>query len=380
MKVRLLVILSLIIPALVVPGNAAASAGGLTVCAAASTTVATCHARVLKKTSAALPAGYGPGELRAAYSATLRGSETVAVVGAYNDAAAKNDLDTYDATYGLGAFAGCSSATQRSCFERLDERGGQNFGVADTGWAVETALDTQTIHQLCPSCRLELVEADNSSLGSLFAAVDEAVATGAKVVSMSWGGKESAAETSYDAHLSRAGVTFVASSGDAGYGVSYPAASTSVIAVGGTSLTATTSGWRAETTWSDAGSGCSKYEPKPSYQHDPGCTHRSVADLSADADPNTGAAVYASQGSGHAGWYTVGGTSLAAPIIAGLLAGSGASPAGLASRIYTSASLLHDIVTGKNGSCGTTHAYLCTAGGGYDGPTGNGTPASSALW
>ena len=378
MKFRLFGAVLLTTTSLLFP--ASASGESSSVCPAATVGTATCHAKLLKRTNVSAPAGYGPAELRTAYGAALRGTPTVAVIGAYNDPTALADINQYNATFGLSAMPYCVSVAERGCFERFDQRGGQRFGTVDAGWAVETALDVETLHQLCPGCHLDLVEADDSNLNNLFAAVNLAVADGAKVVSMSWGGVETASETSYDAYFNHAGVTFVASSGDFGYGVSYPAASTNVIAVGGTSLTASASGWRGETVWSGTGSGCSKYEPKPSYQHDAGCAKRSVTDVSADADPATGAAIYTSDAAGGAGWYTVGGTSLAAPIVAGLIAGSGAPTGAITSRLYSNPSALHDVMSGHNGSCGTTHVYLCTAGLGYDGPTGNGSPASSSLW
>jgi subtilase family serine protease len=167
-----------------------------------------------------------------------------------------------------------------------------------------------------------------------------------------------------------------AASGDAGYGVQFPAASQYVTAVGGTSLTraANTRGW-SETAWSGAGSGCSAYELKPLWQTDRGCTRRTVADVSADADPNTGVAVYDTYHAG--GWLVFGGTSVASPIIAGAYALNG-GPVTFGSNPYLHASSLFDVLTGSNGSCGGS--YLCTAGPGYDGPTGLGTPNGTSAF
>ena len=173
------------------------------------------------------------------------------------------------------------------------------------------------------------------------------------------------------------------SSGDIGYGVEYPAASPYVTAVGGTTLKVNADNSRSgETAWSGAGSGCSAYEAKPSWQHDAACARRTVADVSADADPNTGAAVYDStkycQFFGRfnctTGWYQVGGTSLAAPLIAAVyaLAGNGSATT-YGSYPYGQTTSLYDVVSGSNGSCGGS--YLCTAMPGYDGPTGLGAPS-----
>lgn len=199
----------------------------------------------------------------------------------------------------------------------------------------------------------------------------------AAIVSNSWGGSEFLSETSdtYDGHFNHPGVAITVSSGDSGYGTSYPAVSRYVTAVGGTTLTLNADNTRLnETAWSGSGSGCSIYESKPSWQSDPKCANRTIADVSADADPNTGAAVYDSLGYlGRKGWFTVGGTSLASPLIAAVYALSGnASSVVFGSYPYAHAASLFDVVSGSTGSCGGS--YLCTALSGFDGPTGFGTP------
>jgi len=190
---------------------------------------------------------------------------------------------------------------------------------------------------------------------------------------MSWGGSESASETAEDSHFNHSGVTFVASSGDSGYGTSYPAASGLVLAAGGTHLRSSSTGRWYETAWSGSGSGCSAFEPKPAWQHDRSCHGRTIADVAADADPATGAAVYSSLSpGGNGGWFVVGGTSLAAPLIAGMAAladPATQAPASLYAALGTTA--LHDVMSGSTGSCGP---YLCPARSGYDGPTGVGSP------
>jgi subtilase family serine protease len=127
------------------------------------------------------------------------------------------------------------------------------------------------------------------------------------------------------------------------------------------------------------GSGCSSFEPKPSWQTDTGCGNRTVADVSAVADPNTGVAVFDSTpNAGQSGWLVFGGTSVSSPIIAAVyaLAGNAASTSG-ASLAYSSTGSLNDVTSGSNGVCGS---YLCTGGAGYDGPTGLGTPAGTGAF
>ena len=228
----------------------------------------------------------------------------------------------------------------------------------------------ETIHGLCPKCSLSLIEARSSSINDLTAAVDTAVARGASVISNSYGGPEFAMETTLDEHYNRRGVTIVVSSGDSGYGTTYPAAAPTVVAVGGTSLQLRGGQRISETAWLGAGSGCSQYVAKPAWQHDSRCPRRSIADVAADADPLTGAAIYASYGHSGRGWMTLGGTSLAAPIISGLLA-SGHNSSNLPSRFYDTSAVgnLRDIAVGNNGRC---RSYFCLARNGYDGPTGLG--------
>ena len=320
------------------------------------------------------PQGYGPADLQDAYklsgaAASFGATQTVAIVDAYDDPTAESDLATYRAQYGLSA---CSSAN--GCFRKVDQRGGTNYPPPDSDWDGEIALDTDMVSAICPNCHILLVEADDSSLGNLGVAVDEAVALGATQISNSYAAGEFLDETSYDAYYDHPGIAVTASSGDSGFGVEYPAASPYVTAVGGTSLTAdpgTPRGW-TESAWSGAGSGCSEYEAKPSWQTDTGCPDRSVADVSAVADPGTAVAVYSSA---YGGWTEFGGTSVASPIVAAydaLIGPAAASP----NYPYANPGSYFDVTSGSNGACGS---YLCDAGPGYDGPTGVGTPNGANL-
>jgi subtilase family serine protease len=154
----------------------------------------------------------------------------------------------------------------------------------------------------------------------------------------------------------------------------YPEDLPFVTAVGGTSLVAASNarGW-SETAWSYAGSGCSATEAKPKWQTDTGCPTRTIADVAAVADGSTGALAYDSfNDKGVKGWLLFGGTSMSSPIIASVyaLAGNESSLNG-ASLAYRTTKSLNDVTSGSNGTCGT---YMCNAGPGFDGPTGNGTP------
>jgi len=318
------------------------------------------------------PSGYSPRQFQTAYSlpsATAGVGQTIAIVDAYDHPNIESDLAVYSKYFGLPA---CTTAN--GCFKKVNQTGGTKYPRANAGWALEIALDVEIAHALCPNCKILLVEASSNSFANLLAAEDYARAH-ATVVSNSWGGSEFASETLYDSHFKDPGTPITVSSGDSGYGAEYPASSQFVTAVGGTTLTLNSDNTRlSETVWSGSGSGCSAYEPKPSWQTDTGCSLRTVADVAAAADPSTGAAIYDSYSyNGKKGWFRVGGTSLAAPIIAAVyaLAGNGGSTID-ASYPYAHSSSLFDVTSGTNGKCSV--AYLCTGGTDYDGPTGNGAP------
>lgn len=319
--------------------------------------------------AAATPSGYGPTDLHEAYNIPTTGSTTtVAIVDAYGYPNAEADLNTYRAQFGLGQ---CTTAN--GCFKKVDQNGGTAYPRTNTGWDQEQALDVDMVSAMCSSCKILLVEATTSSLTNLATAVRTAAATpGVTVISNSYGGSESGT-TSVEPAYNQPGKAITVSTGDSGYGVQFPASSPNVIAVGGTHLVRSTSGTRgwAETAWSSGGSGCSTVYAKPSFQSDPLCTKRMEADVAAVGDPNTGVAVFGPAQSGKSTWLVFGGTSVAAPLIGGIYGVTGHTPTGAAS-IYANKSQLNDVTSGTNGSCGGT--YFCTAGVGYDGPTGLGTP------
>ncbi|HTD49306.1 MAG TPA: S53 family peptidase, partial [Acidimicrobiia bacterium] len=324
--------------------------------------------------------GYTPAYLQSAYNApsTTNGvGQTVAIVDAYDDPTAEADLAHYRAQFGLPA---CTTAN--GCFRKVDQNGGTAYPSADAGWANEISLDLDMVSALCPNCHILLVEASSTFTSDLGTGVNEAVTLGANVVSNSYGGSEFAGETFYDSYYHHPGVAIVASGGDTGFGVEYPAASPDVVAVGGTSLnqlTATGTRNATETAWAGTGSGCSQYETKPTWQTDTGCTTRMVTDVSAVGDPNTGVWVYDSADTG-GGWVVYGGTSAASPIIGAMyaLAGNGSSTDPMGSYPYLQPGALNDVVSGSNGTCDP--AYFCNAGPGYDGPSGLGTPNTAAAF
>jgi subtilase family serine protease len=280
----------------------------------------------------------------------------------------------YRSTFGLSA---CTTAN--GCFKKVDQNGGTHYPSPDVAWAEEISLDLDMVSAICPKCHILLVEAKTNSSTNLGISVNTAVSLGANAVSNSYGSMgEFSGETSYASYYNHPGVAITASSGDNGYGVSVPAAYNTVTAVGGTSLSraSNTRGWK-EKVWNGAGSGCSAFISKPSWQHDSGCSKRTVADVSAVADPSTGVSVYDTYGMG--GWLVFGGTSVSSPIIASVYALAGnASSVVYGSYPYSHTSSLYDVKTGSNGSC--AHSYLCTGMVGYDGPSGLGTPKGTGAF
>ncbi len=313
-------------------------------------------------------AGLTPAQLRSAYGLTGDVSTTIAIVDAFAHPRAAADLAAYREQFGLPA----------ASLRQVNQSGGAELPKGSVSWGQEEMLDLEMASAVCPGCRLVYVATDSTSLDDFGAAVDTAARLGATVISNSYGGREFAGETALAGHYDHPGVAIVVSSGDDGYGAQVPAVFNTVTAVGGTTLRLSANGSReSESAWPGAGSGCSAYVAKPAWQHDSSCGRRTVADIAAVADPATGVAVYDSYGSrGGADWMVFGGTSVAAPIIGGVYALSrqtGGVPAALS---YGSTSL-YDVTSGANGCpsrIAAAASYLCTAGPGYDGPSGNGTP------
>jgi len=381
---------------------------------------ARCHAHVVVDASgkprttgtATTPAGYSPQSLRSAYNMAsvpgFQATPVIAIVDAYDYPNAASDLAVYRAEYSLPALPPCPSTGPGAslCFEKVNQTGSTTYPSADTsGWSQEAALDLDMASAMCPGCTLILVEANSTNDSDLGTAANTAAVTlRANVVSNSYGGGESGT-SGYAGYYQHAGVAITASAGDSGYGVQFPASSPYVTAVGGTSLTAASNahGW-TETVWDDSygatGSGCSAVYAQQSWQstvltskEKSGCRRRVVADVAAVADPATGVAIYGptdpnSKGKPNpSGWMVFGGTSVAAPLVAGIYAvnfGVTGQVPTYGSNPYAYAGdggALNDVTSGTDGkrrsSCGSSTSdtyYLCDAIPGYDGPTGLGTP------
>jgi subtilase family serine protease len=404
-----------------------------------------------------LNSAYFPGQQPDGPSAQSE-RQTIALVDAYNDPNAEHDLQVYDdelklpeCTHGNGCFeqvnehgdaepgslpfpksetereaveAICrSKKTRENGAERTEREAACKAVEEAAGWSLEIATDVEAAHGICQNCRILLVEASSPGYGELETAEDTAVAHHATEISNSWGGQEIGAGGGAFNHP---GIPITAAAGDDGYlnwdqydtrgeadspyfqGADYPASSPDVVAVGGTSLTVKEGGgWESETVWNNkegaGGGGCGDLAAQPWQQQDSemvGCpgSERSVADVSADADPVTGVAIYDSvpfpEETEPLDWVPVGGTSLASPIVASMfaLAGGAHGVEYPAQALYShlGSSLLHDVTGGGNGECDDKYsscsgsltspldcgagAWICNATVGYDGPTGVGTP------
>jgi subtilase family serine protease len=303
--------------------------------------------------------------------------QTIAIVDAYDDPKIASDLHHFDQTFGL---------PDPPSFTKVMQSG----TVANAAWASEIALDVEWAHAIAPGARILLVEARSEDSSDLMNAVRYAASQpGVSVVSMSWGGGEFSSEASFDSYFTtpagHAGVTFVASSGDAG-SPTWPGISPNVLSVGGTTLQLTSNGsYGSESAWSQSGGGVSTYEPRPGYQvyASTGSLRRTTPDVAFNANPSTGLYVYDSY---NGSWFSIGGTSAGAPQWAALvaIADQGRALQGKSSldgptqtmyalyRMSQTAeyTYYHDVVSGASNN---------SAGIGYDRATGLGSPIASQV-
>ena len=329
---------------------------------------ARCFSHVVPKASSS-PTGLSPAAIKSAYgfstSSTAGAGKTIAIVDAYDDPNIESDLNVFSQQFGLPA---CTTAN--GCFKKVNQTGGTKYPRSNSGWALEIALDVEWAHAIAPGAKILLVEASSNSFTNLLAAEDYAK-THAQYVSNSWGGSEFSGENSYNSHFVQSGVSFFVSSGDAGAPAEYPSSSPNVISVGGTTLHFASNGaFQSETGWSSSGGGCSLYETATSAQASfsqyaqVNCAgKRATPDVSLDADPASGVAVYDSvRYQGQKGWFTVGGTSASSPMWAARSADAGSVVS--SAYVYGSSISYRDITTGNNG-------FACQAG--FDLVTGRGS-------
>ncbi len=370
---------------------------------------------------------YSPAQIRAAYglvalptpgviltaaqTAQLGAGQTIYIVDAQHNPNVAAELAAFNQKFGLPTCTTQAIATTATLPLPVAPVSGCQLSIVystaaggmtsaapayNSGWATEISLDVQWAHATAPLARIVLIEAADASVNNLVGGVKLANAMGPGAVSMSFGSPEGSWTASVDSAFATSNMTYLAATGDSGAAVSWPAVSTKVLAVGGTSLTYSGTGTRSETVWSNTGGGTSLYTPMPSYQTTavPGMgtySGRAVADVAFNADPATGQYVAVmAPGSTAVSWISAGGTSLATPQWAGLIAianaaralsakaAMGAPHAVLYGQIATVpgtyASTFADITKGMNGTCA-----VCSSKVGYDTPSGLGTPNVSSL-
>ncbi|MFL0250123.1 S8 family serine peptidase [Clostridium neuense] len=333
----------------------------------------------VKRSSASGPVGYTPNQIRKAYGVSnvsdTGAGETIAIVDAYGSPTMQSDLNAFSSKFGLPA-ASLTIAYPNGKPTKTDG-----------GWALETSMDVEWAHAIAPGAKILLVVAKSPSDTYLMNAINYATSHGAEVVSNSWGGSESYDQNNYDSYFNHSGITYLASSGDNGSGVEWPASSPYVVSAGGTTLNLDSTGtYESETGWSGSGGGLSSYVSAPDYQNSVSSVvgdYRGNPDISWVSDPNTGAAVYdTTPEEGRTGWFQVGGTSLSSPSLAGVVAlidqslGQALDSYDFLTDLYAATSSgyntdYHDITSGSNGDY--------TAQSGYDLVTGIGSPKVDKL-
>ncbi len=370
---------------------------------------------------------YSPAQIRAAYglpdlppvgaaisasvATTLGAGQTIYIVDAYHDATALSDLNAFSTRFGLPNCtsttiaptaalplpAASTTACSLSVVYATSASGMTATAPAyNLSWAPESKIDIQWAHAIAPLARLVLIETPDAMTNNLLGGIGLANHMGAGVVSMSFGLAEPGWATTEDSQFTTAGMTYVAATGDIGAKVQWPAVSPNVLAVGGTGMNWSGSGTRYEQAWANGGGGISLYEPLPTWQS--GVTpvggsalaKRAVADVSFNANPMTGEYVALTLPAATTTWTAYGGTSIAAPQWAGIIAVANAIRVANAKTLLgdihpliyntiakvpgTYAAAFGDVVDGNNGTCAT-----CVAGTGFDTSTGWGTPNVTAL-
>ena len=322
---------------------------------------------------------YTPADFKAMYDLpSFSATPTIGIVDVGHNPQAVANLDYYRSSFDLPP---CTSAN--GCFTEVNQAGATTgLPAEDADWDSEIDLDIQMVSGICPSCHILLVDATSSWSSDLDPAISTATRLGAQYVSMSWGSPEFPGEATDDAaYLSEPNVTYVASTGDWGYsaGTMWPAASANVIAAGGTTVTRrAATGTPSDftmTTWDGTGSGCSTYEPRPTSQSTipalaNACGGRAQSDVSALADPATGALIRTG-----GDWWLMGGTSASAPAIAAMyaMAGNHTDDDSIYGNYLAAPSRFRDVTSGTTLDCPSGN-LLCTAKAGWDGPTGLGAP------
>jgi hypothetical protein len=348
-------------------------------------------------------------QVRAAYGLTTLSAsggvgQTVAAIEVGNAPWVESDLGVYRSYFG---FPSCTIAN--GCLRMVAQNGSSQLPASNPSWWLEVTNDVSAISGVCPNCKILIVEANSSAWSDIAAAVNTAASMGVTSIDNSYAGYEDSSMLQYASAYNHPGIAVVASTMDAWYGpgnMLLPAAYSTVIAVGASNLTAdpsTSRGWSETVSPWGSADGCSTIIAKPAWQHDTGCSMRTVADIAFASNPGFPVYGHGMTAGNGAGWGSGDGTSFATAAVAGLYGLAGAK-VNDASSLYYGASQLNSIASGSvyglpsgqggciplGGSSGNTvtdqsslrrgltssdlPAYFCTGEAGYSSPVGNGSP------
>ncbi|MDH6127605.1 protease pro-enzyme activation domain-containing protein [Kitasatospora sp. GP82] len=339
------------------------------------------------------PSGYGPAQYDGAYNLNkISADGTGSTVALWEfDGYSSGNLTTYDSQFGLSGPAVSTVSVD-----------GANYNSAPGQGQGEVELDSEIVRGVAPKATQLVYEAPNSDQGEIDMAAQIVSENKVSAISISWGSCEpdttASSMTAVDNSFKQAaaqGISIFSASGDDGSrdctrstsgssvkAVDFPASDTYVTGVGGTNLQLSGTGYSSESAWSTAGGGVSTQFAKPSWQTGTGVSGsmRTVPDVSSNADPASGFAIYTA-----GGWQVYGGTSAAAPLWGGYAAlfnqkAKAASQSALGEanpKLYSIAngssygSAFHDVASGSNQDF--------PAKTGYDQVTGWGSPAADGL-
>lgn len=266
---------------------------------------------ILKKSIITGP--FTPSQIKKAYSInnviplTNIRRPIVTIIAAFNNPYLARDISAFGKAFGLPA---CNYT-----IHNFSRRFSPN-------WAVEVTLNVQWVYAINPYARIRIILAASNSRNDMLNAVKFAnnknnfrPALDTDIMSMSWGSEDVGNLSAYNNNFTNSNIIYIASSGNNNK-VSVPSCCTNVLSIGGTSLNINSSFNRvSEKVWNKSGCGYSKSFNKPYYQPTISTNNKRMSpDLGCVADSNTPCYIIINNKA-----YTIGGTSLAAPIVAGKL-------------------------------------------------------------
>lgn len=268
--------------------------------------------------------GITPRQLIKAYGLPIKKYDKklkIAMIEAFGNETLGDDLDVFCDFFGI-----------RKNTVNIHFPSGRNAKSNDE-WIAESSLDVQWVNALCPEQELHAVFSYDGSFERMYEAVRYASEEiRADIVLMCFGTGEFLSQGEISAYFKNSGSVFVSAAGDTGGNVFFPASSSGVISVGGSTCEMSADGRMItrQRAWRYGGGGKSRYEQIPYFQkvfspiESMSEGFRALPDVCFYAETNPGAFVYISKPSYDrdvtGGWTTSGGTSLAASCMCALCA------------------------------------------------------------